>query len=164
MQILYIIWIHQWVGKIEDSLDYLYLQYSNLGNILPKSIWLFLFTGCSRGYVARHLTPDSVEKITLCDTNQSYLDQAQLPEGIEIIKMVADEETVEVNCYKILPQFDCFYFFFNICLLFLTINVWIFFSSRRIVWTWCYLLCASTGWMTSQNALIISLKDSKMMG
>lgn len=54
------------------------------------------FTGCNRGYVAKHLTPDCIKKLVLCDSNQDNLNQVELPEGIEIEKRLMDEEKIDV--------------------------------------------------------------------
>ncbi|KAI8433364.1 hypothetical protein MSG28_015405 [Choristoneura fumiferana] len=51
--------------------------------------------GAGRGYVSRHLLPDSVEKVTLCDTSQTHLDKAIVGDGVKFEKVVMDEENVD---------------------------------------------------------------------
>ncbi|CAG4948976.1 unnamed protein product [Parnassius apollo] len=51
--------------------------------------------GAGRGYVSRHFLPDSVEKITLCDTSQTHLDKAIVGDGVKFEKVVMDEENFE---------------------------------------------------------------------
>ncbi|CAB3257540.1 unnamed protein product [Arctia plantaginis] len=50
--------------------------------------------GASRGYVSRHFLPDSVEKVTLCDTSQTHLDKAIVGDGVQVEKKVMDEENI----------------------------------------------------------------------
>ncbi|XP_077291974.1 arginine-hydroxylase NDUFAF5, mitochondrial isoform X2 [Arctopsyche grandis] len=52
--------------------------------------------GCNRGYVAKHLTPDCIKKLIVCDSNQDNLDKVELPEGIEIEKRLLDEEKIDL--------------------------------------------------------------------
>lgn len=58
--------------------------------------WYFI-AGASRGYVARHFLPDSVEKVTLCDTSQTHLDKAIVGDGVQFEKRVMDEEEIDVS-------------------------------------------------------------------
>lgn len=51
--------------------------------------------GASRAYVARHFLPDSVEKVTLCDTSQIHLDKAIVGDGVKVEKIVMDEENID---------------------------------------------------------------------
>ncbi|KAG6455887.1 hypothetical protein O3G_MSEX009437 [Manduca sexta] len=51
--------------------------------------------GASRGYVSRHFLPDSVEKVTLCDTSQTHLDKAIVGDDVKFEKMVMDEESFD---------------------------------------------------------------------
>ncbi|XP_049883893.1 arginine-hydroxylase NDUFAF5, mitochondrial isoform X1 [Pectinophora gossypiella] len=51
--------------------------------------------GACRGYVSRHFLPDSVEKVTLCDTSQTHLDKALVGEGVQFEKRVMDEENID---------------------------------------------------------------------
>lgn len=51
--------------------------------------------GCSRGYVSKHLSPDSIEELILCDMNKENLDSAVIQEGIKLRKLVLDEENIE---------------------------------------------------------------------
>ncbi|XP_047513236.1 arginine-hydroxylase NDUFAF5, mitochondrial [Pieris napi] len=51
--------------------------------------------GASRGYVSRHFLPDSVEKVTLCDTSQTHLDKAIVGDGVKVEKYVMDEENID---------------------------------------------------------------------
>lgn len=61
----------------------------------------FYISGACRGYVSRHFTPDSVAKVTLCDTSQTHLDHAIVGEGVQFEKLVMDEEKINVNIYFI---------------------------------------------------------------
>lgn len=51
--------------------------------------------GCSRGYVAKHISPESVEEIILCDTSHANLDSFKMQEGIKVNKRILDEENIE---------------------------------------------------------------------
>ncbi|XP_028160140.1 arginine-hydroxylase NDUFAF5, mitochondrial [Ostrinia furnacalis] len=51
--------------------------------------------GASRAYVSRHFLPDSVEKVTLCDTSQTHLDKAIVGDGVQFEKIVMDEENID---------------------------------------------------------------------
>lgn len=51
--------------------------------------------GASRGYVSRHFLPDSVEKVTLCDTSQTHLDKAIVGDGVKFEKIIMDEENID---------------------------------------------------------------------
>ncbi|XP_057667715.1 arginine-hydroxylase NDUFAF5, mitochondrial [Diorhabda carinulata] len=51
--------------------------------------------GCSRGYVSRHISPDSVEELILCDISKTNLDAAGVQEGIKTKKQILDEEHIE---------------------------------------------------------------------
>ncbi|XP_052749042.1 uncharacterized protein LOC128200252 isoform X2 [Galleria mellonella] len=57
--------------------------------------------GASRGYVSRHFLPDSVEKITLCDTSQTHLDKAIVGDGVQVEKLVMDEENIDVSVKRV---------------------------------------------------------------
>lgn len=48
--------------------------------------------GCGRGYVCKHITPECVEELILCDMSPSCLEQADSPAGLNIQKRVVDEE------------------------------------------------------------------------
>ncbi|KAJ8891379.1 hypothetical protein PR048_010895 [Dryococelus australis] len=48
--------------------------------------------GCGRGYVSRHIEPDCVERLALCDSSPSWLEQAAAPEGVLVERHVIDEE------------------------------------------------------------------------
>lgn len=49
--------------------------------------------GCSRGYVSKNIICDSVEKLVMCDTSETYLHQAFPPEeGVLVERLVVDEE------------------------------------------------------------------------
>ncbi|KAJ8707711.1 hypothetical protein PYW07_011388 [Mythimna separata] len=52
--------------------------------------------GASRGYVSRHFLPDSVEKVTLCDTSQTHLDKAIVGDGVKFEKRIMDEENIDL--------------------------------------------------------------------
>ncbi|CAH0712936.1 unnamed protein product, partial [Brenthis ino] len=51
--------------------------------------------GAGRGYVSRHFLPDSVEKVTLCDSSQTHLDKAIIGDGVQFEKMMVDEENFD---------------------------------------------------------------------
>uniref|UniRef100_A0A6P7GM78 Arginine-hydroxylase NDUFAF5, mitochondrial n=1 Tax=Diabrotica virgifera virgifera TaxID=50390 RepID=A0A6P7GM78_DIAVI len=51
--------------------------------------------GCSRGYVSRHISPDSVEELILCDISESNLNAAVVQDGIKTTKQILDEEHIE---------------------------------------------------------------------
>ncbi|XP_045769966.1 arginine-hydroxylase NDUFAF5, mitochondrial [Maniola jurtina] len=51
--------------------------------------------GAGRGYVSRHFLPDSVEKVTLCDSSQTHLDKAIVGDGVKCDKVLVDEENFE---------------------------------------------------------------------
>jgi hypothetical protein len=57
----------------------------------------FLVVGASRGYVSRHFIPESVEKVTLCDTSETHLDKAIVGDGVQVEKRVMDEENIDVS-------------------------------------------------------------------
>ncbi|XP_049829781.1 arginine-hydroxylase NDUFAF5, mitochondrial [Schistocerca gregaria] len=48
--------------------------------------------GCGRGYVSRHVLGDAVERLILCDMCPTWLDQAVLPESVEVERKIVDEE------------------------------------------------------------------------
>ncbi|XP_072390964.1 arginine-hydroxylase NDUFAF5, mitochondrial-like isoform X5 [Diabrotica undecimpunctata] len=52
-------------------------------------------SGCSRGYVSRHISPDSVEELILCDISESNLNAAVVQDGIKTTKQILDEEYIE---------------------------------------------------------------------
>ncbi|CAG9576957.1 unnamed protein product [Danaus chrysippus] len=52
--------------------------------------------GAGRGYVSRHFLPDSVEKVTLCDSSQTHLDKAIIGDDVKYEKIVMDEENFDV--------------------------------------------------------------------
>ncbi|CAG9576958.1 unnamed protein product [Danaus chrysippus] len=51
--------------------------------------------GAGRGYVSRHFLPDSVEKVTLCDSSQTHLDKAIIGDDVKYEKIVMDEENFD---------------------------------------------------------------------
>lgn len=53
--------------------------------------------GAGRGYVSRHFLPDSVEKVTLCDSSQTHLDKAIVGDDVKFEKIVMDEENFDVS-------------------------------------------------------------------
>lgn len=53
--------------------------------------------GAGRGYVSRHFLPDSVEKVTLCDSSQTHLNKAIIGDGVQFDKIVIDEENFDVS-------------------------------------------------------------------
>lgn len=62
--------------------------------------------GCSRGYVSKHIAPECVEELILCDTSKYNLDAAPVNAGIKVRKQILDEENIQVS-YK----------YFLVCLL-----------------------------------------------
>ncbi|KAF5286156.1 hypothetical protein FQR65_LT12914 [Abscondita terminalis] len=50
--------------------------------------------GCSRGYVSKHVSPNSVEELILCDTSQANLDGVQVQSGMRVRKQIIDEENI----------------------------------------------------------------------
>lgn len=49
--------------------------------------------GCGRGYVSKHVVPENVQKLIMCDNSPSYVDQAAPPaEGVIVERLVVDEE------------------------------------------------------------------------
>ncbi|KAF2884906.1 hypothetical protein ILUMI_21277 [Ignelater luminosus] len=50
--------------------------------------------GCSRGYVSKHITPDSVEELILCDSSKANLDSIKVKDGLKIRKQILDEENI----------------------------------------------------------------------
>ncbi|XP_023022704.1 arginine-hydroxylase NDUFAF5, mitochondrial [Leptinotarsa decemlineata] len=53
--------------------------------------------GCHRGYVSKHISPDCVEELILCDISQHNLDSASVMEGIKVRKQILDEEHIEFD-------------------------------------------------------------------
>lgn len=53
--------------------------------------------GCSRGYLSRHILAESVEQLTLTDTSATMLEQAQGTPGLKMVKLVKDEEQLDVG-------------------------------------------------------------------
>ncbi|KAL1491771.1 hypothetical protein ABEB36_012320 [Hypothenemus hampei] len=51
--------------------------------------------GCNRGYVSKHISPDSVDELIVCDVSQRNLDVAPVMEGIKVKKLLLDEENIE---------------------------------------------------------------------
>ncbi|RVE54394.1 hypothetical protein evm_000879 [Chilo suppressalis] len=51
--------------------------------------------GACRGYVSRHFLPDSVEKVTLCDSSQTHLDKAIVGDGVKVDRIIMDEENID---------------------------------------------------------------------
>lgn len=51
--------------------------------------------GCSRGYVAKHVSPTSVEELILCDSNKKHLDSIETQDGLKIRKQIINEENIE---------------------------------------------------------------------
>lgn len=48
--------------------------------------------GCGRGHVAKNIVSDSIKKLIITDMSETYLNQAALPDNIEIEKRLIDEE------------------------------------------------------------------------
>lgn len=53
--------------------------------------------GCNRGYISKHISPDSVEELIICDVSQKNLDVVPVMEGIKVRKLILDEENIEVS-------------------------------------------------------------------
>ncbi|XP_050296890.1 arginine-hydroxylase NDUFAF5, mitochondrial isoform X2 [Anthonomus grandis grandis] len=51
--------------------------------------------GCNRGYVSKHISPDSVEELIVCDVSQKNLDRVPVMDGIKLKKLILDEENIE---------------------------------------------------------------------
>ncbi|CAH1175838.1 unnamed protein product [Phaedon cochleariae] len=51
--------------------------------------------GCHRGYVSKHISPESVEELILCDVSLTNLNSAPVMDGIRIRKQILDEEHIE---------------------------------------------------------------------
>ncbi|XP_066254051.1 arginine-hydroxylase NDUFAF5, mitochondrial [Euwallacea similis] len=51
--------------------------------------------GCNRGYVSKHISPDSVEELLICDVSQKNLDMVPVMDGIKVRKLILDEEHIE---------------------------------------------------------------------
>lgn len=51
--------------------------------------------GCNRGYVSKHISPDSVEELIVCDVSQKNLDIVPVMEGIKVRRQILDEEQIE---------------------------------------------------------------------
>lgn len=51
--------------------------------------------GCNRGYISKHISPDSVEELIICDVSQQNLDVVPVMEGIKVRKLILDEENIE---------------------------------------------------------------------
>nr|CAD7609707.1 unnamed protein product [Timema genevievae] len=50
--------------------------------------------GCGRGYVSKHIVPESVEELIMCDLSPTWLEQAQCSGQISVQKKVVDEENL----------------------------------------------------------------------
>jgi NADH dehydrogenase [ubiquinone] 1 alpha subcomplex assembly factor 5 len=53
--------------------------------------------GCSRGYVAKHISPKCIEELILCDMNSVSLDSFEVQKGIKVRKQILDEEHIEFD-------------------------------------------------------------------
>ncbi|XP_054284718.1 arginine-hydroxylase NDUFAF5, mitochondrial-like [Macrosteles quadrilineatus] len=86
-------------GRMENVDTYDYLK-DEIGYRLADRVFdvkrtfkCALDLGCSRGYVSKNIIRDSVEKLIMCDTSETYLYQASPPEdGVEVERLVVDEE------------------------------------------------------------------------
>lgn len=56
-----------------------------------------MLLGCGRGYVSKHILPESVRELILCDVSKANLDVAPVNEGIEVKRMILDEENIKVK-------------------------------------------------------------------
>nr|CAD7432827.1 unnamed protein product [Timema monikensis] len=50
--------------------------------------------GCGRGYVSKHIVPESVDELIMCDLSPTWLEQAQCSRQIGVQKKVVDEENL----------------------------------------------------------------------
>ncbi|XP_011310474.1 NADH dehydrogenase [ubiquinone] 1 alpha subcomplex assembly factor 5 [Fopius arisanus] len=53
--------------------------------------------GCGRGYVSRNIHSDSVKKLILADMSSSFVEQAMVPENVEIERKILDEENFSLE-------------------------------------------------------------------
>ncbi|KAI4458745.1 hypothetical protein MML48_7g00004540 [Holotrichia oblita] len=51
--------------------------------------------GCSRGYISKYISPDSIEEIILYDSSQLNLDIVQVADGVKFRKKLLDEESIQ---------------------------------------------------------------------
>uniref|UniRef100_A0A1Y1LPL6 Uncharacterized protein n=1 Tax=Photinus pyralis TaxID=7054 RepID=A0A1Y1LPL6_PHOPY len=61
--------------------------------------------GTSRGYVAKHVSPSSVEELILCDSNAQHLKDIEVQDGIKIRKQIINEERIEVSRPTVLRNY-----------------------------------------------------------
>jgi NADH dehydrogenase [ubiquinone] 1 alpha subcomplex assembly factor 5 len=60
---------------------------------IKRTFNTILDLGCSRGYVSKHFTKETVKKVYMLDMCEKLLENAYTPEnGIDIVKIVHDEE------------------------------------------------------------------------
>lgn len=59
----------------------------------------FFVLGCSRGYVAKNISSNSIEKLILCDTSEMNLKVAagMVEKGINVQTILMDEENLQVS-------------------------------------------------------------------
>lgn len=53
--------------------------------------------GCGRGYVSKNLQSESVTKLILADMSSSFVDQAEVPEDIQVERRILDEESFSLD-------------------------------------------------------------------
>lgn len=53
--------------------------------------------GCGRGHLAKHVLGDNVKNLIMADMCSAYIDQAQLPEQVNVEKKVLDEESFSLD-------------------------------------------------------------------
>ncbi|CAG9859016.1 unnamed protein product [Phyllotreta striolata] len=63
--------------------------------------------GCSRGYVSKHISPDSVEELILCDVSKNNLNFASVQDGIKVKKMILDEEHIQFEANSLDLVISC---------------------------------------------------------
>ncbi|XP_060529063.1 arginine-hydroxylase NDUFAF5, mitochondrial [Cylas formicarius] len=63
--------------------------------------------GCNRGYVAKHISPDSIEELILCDVSKRNLNSVKVQEGIKVRKQVLDEENIEFESNSLDLAISC---------------------------------------------------------
>lgn len=82
---------------------------ADVGGYVINFCHLFMtcITGCSRGYVSKHISPDCVEELILCDTSRFNMDSFKVQEGIKVRKQILDEEEITVNTTLLETLFFC---------------------------------------------------------
>ncbi|XP_039280299.1 arginine-hydroxylase NDUFAF5, mitochondrial [Nilaparvata lugens] len=62
---------------------------------IKRKFKLAIDLGCGRGHVTKNVTADAVEKLIICDSSPSQLEQAASPEkGVDFERVLLDEESL----------------------------------------------------------------------